>query len=241
VGASGEAGCATGINGDQNNQTCRGAGAVYVYTRTAEGWRQQAYVKASNTGNDDSFGSTIALHGDTLAVSAFQEDSCAIGIDGNQRDEGCSGAGAVYIFARTNTVWQQTAYLKQTQAAQGHSFGNSLAFDGSTLAVGVSDRSCASGFNPAPGFTECPLAGAVYLFSRTATSWTQQAYVKATNTAAFDWFGSAVAIENDTLVVGAPGEDSCATGINGDQRNNGCGAFEDQHVGAGAVYVYVMQ
>ena len=60
----------------------------------------------------------------------------------------------------------------------------------------------------------------------------QQAYVKASNTDPIDQFGFTVALSGNTLAVGAPGEASCATGVNGDQTNNSCGA-------AGAAYVYV--
>ncbi|MCY3731590.1 MAG: FG-GAP repeat protein [Rhodospirillaceae bacterium] len=72
VGAPYESSAATGINGDQADNSLFGAGAVYVFTRAGDTWVQQAYIKASNAGFDDQFGSTVALSadGDTLAVTA---------------------------------------------------------------------------------------------------------------------------------------------------------------------------
>ena len=74
-------------------------------------------------------------------------------------------------------------------------------------------------------------SGAVYVFARSGSTWTQQAYIKASNTDAGDAFGYSVAISGDTLAVGAQGEDSKATGINGDQTNNSAS-------GSGAAYVF---
>ena len=77
-------------------------------------------------------------------------------------------------------------------------------------------------------------AGAAYIFKRSASNWTQQAYIKASNTDDMDQFGYAIALSADgsTLAVGANGEDSNATGFNGQQSNESAG-------GSGAVYVYV--
>jgi len=253
-----EAGCATGINGDQtNNHSCTSAGAVYVFTRAAGVWTQQAYVKASNTSTGDEFGHSLALRDDTLVVGAHLEDSCATGIGGNQSDEGCNAAGAVYVFTRANGLWSQDAYLKSIHAGTPTSriFGGGLAFDGTTLGVAALDENCARGFNPLPASNDCFASGALYLFTRTATNWAQRAYVKASNTEAFDFFGAAgggtlnnaIAIDGNTLVVGAPSEDSCATGINGNQNDNGCTGFPPPIespppiFGAGAAYVYLLR
>ena len=58
------------------------------------------------------------------------------------------------------------------------------------------------------------MSGAAYVFVRSGTTWSQQAYLKASNTEAGDQFGYSVAVSGDTVVVGAPDEDSSTTGVN---------------------------
>src|SRR5262245_61599870 len=134
VGAPHEASCASGINGDQTSNGCQSSGAVYVFIRSNGTWSQQAYIKASNTQAGDNFGHQVAVSGDILAVSAVRETSCARGINANQMDNGCLNAGAVYVFTRTNGVWNQQAYIKASNAQAGHNFGWKLALDSETLA-----------------------------------------------------------------------------------------------------------
>jgi hypothetical protein len=97
VGAYFEDSSTTGIDSTPND-LATDAGAVYVYTRTAGAWSQQAYVKASNTGAGDLFGLSVALSGDgnTLAVGAIDEDSSTTGIDSTPNDL-AANAGAVYV------------------------------------------------------------------------------------------------------------------------------------------------
>jgi hypothetical protein len=135
------------------------------YPVTVDPIAQQAYIKASNTGAGDRFGSSIAISGDTVVVGAQLEASAATGINGNQSDNSATDAGAAYVFVRNGTTW------------------------------------------------------------------TQQAYLKASNAGAFDDFGYSVAISGDTAVIGAWEESSAATGVNGDQSNNSAGA-------SGAAYVF---
>jgi hypothetical protein len=236
IGAWHESSCATGINGDQNNNGCEFSGAVYVFVRNAEGgWAQQAYIKASNTIFQHKFGIALALSGDTLAVGAPDDRSCATGINGNQQLTGCNSSGAVYIFTRAGEVWSQQAYVKPAHtdpAVMGGFFGTSVALSGDTLAIGANfEASCATGINGDQTNRGCPNAGAAYIFARSSNVWSQQAYLKAPNTNAEDYFGYSVALSGDTLAVGALKEASCATGVNGDAGNNGCPS-------AGAVYLF---
>jgi hypothetical protein len=98
VGALGEASAAQGVDGNQDDNTATDSGAVYVFRRSGTAWLQEAYLKASNTGAGDIFGSSVALSGDTLAVGAYGEDSAAQGVGGNQDDDTASDSGAVYVF-----------------------------------------------------------------------------------------------------------------------------------------------
>ena len=77
------------------------SGAVYVFTRTGSMWTAGAFVKGSNTGEGDEFGSSVALSGNgrILVVGAHNEDSAARGVNGNQADNSGDDSGAAYVFA----------------------------------------------------------------------------------------------------------------------------------------------
>ncbi len=232
-----EASNATGIDGDQTNNSAHDAGAVYVFTRSSGAWRQQAYVKASNGGINDWFGYSVALSadGNTLAVGAIGESSNATGIDGDELNNAAVRAGAAYVFTRTGSTWRQRAYLKASNTVQEALFGVSVTIsaDGNTLAVGANDNSSATGIDGDQMSTAAAGSGAAYVFTRRGITWSQQAYVKASNTDALDRFGRSLGLSADgnTLAVGAETERSGATGINGDQSS-------DAAIQAGAVYVF---
>jgi len=243
VSSPGERSNATGIDGDQTNASAPGAGAVYVFGRARGTWAQQAYVKASNTGSGDGFGRSVALSADgtTLAVAAYQEDSNATGINGNQSNGDAENAGAVYVFTRARGVWTQQAYVKASNTGSDHRFGNGVALsaDGATLAVSApGEGSEATGIDGDQTNTGATNAGAVYVFTRNQGTWAQQAYVKASNTGPADAFGGSVfgnsvalSADGTTLAIGAPFEGSNATGVGGDQS-------DDTAPSAGAVYLY---
>ena len=239
VGANLEDSTSTGINNDQNNDLVGQSGAVYVFVRSAGVWQQQAYVKANNTGNGDAFGEAVNLSadGNTLAVGAPGDDSAATGINGEQHDNSTRSSGAVHVFVRSGGNWQQQSYIKASNTGNSQFFGRvvSLSANGNTLAVGAEgENSAVTGINGIQNDFSAREAGAVYTFIRSGDRWQQQAYIKASNTEAFDRFGIALSLSADgnTLAVGADGEDSAATGINGEQNNN-------LGLGSGAVYVFV--
>ena len=241
VGALGEASAAVGVGGTQNDNSAAEAGAVYVYTRDSSGvWSQQSYVKASNTGADDRFGGSVSLSSDgsTLAVGAGGEASTATDIGGTQADNSAADAGAVYVYTRDSSgVWSQQAYVKASNTGADDRFGGSvsLSSNGNTLAVGAQyEDSAATGIGGTQADNSAAEAGAVYVYTRDSSdTWAQQAYVKASNTDADDFFGHRVALSSDgnTLAISAWGEFSTATGIGGNQADNGA-------ENAGAVYVY---
>ncbi|MEE4147037.1 MAG: cadherin-like beta sandwich domain-containing protein, partial [Halieaceae bacterium] len=232
----GESSSATGVDADQDDNSAPGAGAVYVFVHDGTTWSQQAYIKASNTASGDRFGVSVALSGNTLAVGAPGETSAATGIGGDQSDNDSPDAGAVYVFTRTGTDWSQQAYLKPSNTLAfygGSRFGMSVALSGDTLAAGaLGDRSAATGVNGNDSDTSAPGSGAVFVFVRNGTDWSQQAYIKASNPGISDQFGWDSALDGNTLVVGAPTEDSAATGIDGDGNDNSA-EF------SGAAYVFV--
>jgi hypothetical protein len=248
IGAPHESGGATGIDGDMDDNSSFGAGAVYVYVRESEAdpWTQQAYVKASNTGQLDHFGSSVALSrdGNVLAVAAHFESSGATGIDGDQSDDSVPQAGAVYVFARSGHSWEQQAYLKASNTGRagvgddfgdGDQFGYSLAMsaDGRTLAIGaIAEDSAARGINGDQQDDSVISSGAVYVFARSGRTWFQQAYIKASNSEEGDLFGFAIALSADgnTLAASSYDEDGGTRLINGPDDNSANAA--------GAVFVF---
>ncbi len=183
---------ATGINGNQADRSIPEAGAVYIFTRTGSTWSQQAYIKASNTGNaavgdgfaeGDQFGYSIALSadGNTLAVGAIGEDSNATGINGNQADNSANQSGAAYVFTRTGTTWSQQAYIKSSMTRPNVLFGYSLGMsaNGDTLAVGEYDADRGK--------------GALYVLTRIGGTWSHQARIQAENAEVQDSLGYSIA------------------------------------------------
>ncbi|MGE0246926.1 MAG: choice-of-anchor Q domain-containing protein, partial [Pyrinomonadaceae bacterium] len=163
---------------------------------------QQAYKKASNTGSGDFFGWSVAVSGDTVVVGAPFESSSTTGVNSTP-DEGAPSSGAAYVFTRTAGVWSQQAYLKASNTGAGDQFGYSVAVSGDTVVVGAYlEASSTTGVNSTPD-EGAGNSGAAYVFTRTAGVWSQQAYLKASNTGAGDQFGYSVGVSGDTVVVGA--------------------------------------
>jgi hypothetical protein len=233
VGAYLEDSAATGIGGDQQDDSAEDSGAAYVFTRAGGQWGQTAYVKASNTGEADQFGLRVALSGERFAASAMFEDSAATGVDGDQLSEAATNSGAVYLFAGSGSAWAQEAYVKAANTGAGDQFGIGIALAAETLAVGANQEDSGATGIDGDGFDDSAAnSGAVYVFSTARGFWSQQAYVKASNTGIGDMFGIRVALAGDVLAVGASNEDSIATGVNGDQGDNGA-------ANSGAAYVFV--
>jgi hypothetical protein len=221
VGAVGEESNSVGVNGDQTDDSTP-SGAVYVFQRVAGSWQQQAYLKASNTGLGDRFGYSVALSGDTVIVGADGEDGNGF----DQSSNALSSSGAAYVFHRTGLTWSQEAYLKGSSVSNpwiDNHFGFSVDVDGNTAVVGARWQD-----------SQQVDSGAAYVFVRDSTTqiWTQQAFLKGTGIDAADFFGHSVAISCDTIVIGAYGEDSSASGVDGDQQ-------DDSMPGCGAAYVFV--
>jgi hypothetical protein len=167
-----------------------GSGAAYVFARNGSGWSQQAKLTADDAAAGDNFGWTVALDGDTAVIGASQYDN-----DGNEN-------GSAYVFVRSDTSWSQQAKLTAGDAAAGDNFGWTVALNGETAVIGApQDDDDGNG------------SGSAYVFTRNGTSWNQQAKLTANDAAAGDAFGFAVALDNDTVVVGA-WEDDSEVGVN---------------------------
>jgi hypothetical protein len=269
VGAQGEKSNATGVNGDQTNNSGTNVGAAYVYycNPNTGAWEFQAYLKpniyinngyfgksvaidgdtiavgtigsgtdqyvyiyvrtgvstwafqqritSSNIGSGDSFGESLSIQGDVLAVGARGEDSNTTGINPASNESG-SGTGAAYVFRRSAGVWAQEAFIKpNTLVSNSQGFGVTVSLHNNTLVIGA-----ISG-------TLSHQRAEVYVYSG---SWSFQQSLVGSNTEANDFFGISVSVYGDTICVGAQAEASSTTGINSTPDNSA--------VNAGAFYIF---
>lgn len=157
-----------------------GAGAAYVFVRELSGlWIEQQVLTASDAAQSDLFGNSVSLSGETALVGAFGD---------------ASNAGSAYVFTRTAGVWSEQQKLFVADAEAFDFFGSSVAISGDTALVGAyRDREGQAGEG----------AGSAYVFTRTGGDWTQVAQLLASDGAGGDLFGTSVALEVDTAVIGA--------------------------------------
>jgi len=237
-----EDGGVPGVNGNQADNSKNGSGCAYIFVRDGSSWKQTTYLKQSNLNHpQDAFGSALAISGDgkTLVVDAADEDGTVGGINGKEYDGqqiGDNSNGAMYVFVNTNGTWSQQAYIKSSNVRVNDLFGIRLAistngnvFVASSMLQGGGGRG--PGANPQDFSAE--ESGAVYVFTRNGTTWTQRTYLKSPNSDAYDEFGSGVAMSGDanTLAIAAFGEDGGSSGVGGNMADNSVR-------GSGAVYVY---
>jgi hypothetical protein len=170
-----------------------GAGAAYIFTRSGTTWSQQAKLMASDKQSGDNFGKAVSIsnNGNTVIVSANGEDTLY------------TNAGSAYIFTRSGTTWTQEAKIQASNAANGVGFGDSVSIsdDGNTSLVGASGEDT-GGLN----------VGSVYIYTRSGTTWSQEAMIQASDKQSGDSFGKYVSISGDgnTVIVAAEGEDTGA-------------------------------
>ena len=225
VGAYREASNGVGVNSpSQSDNSLARSGAAYVFIRADGEWSQQAYLKASNTNMFDLFGESVAVSGDTVVVGARGEDGNGVGVDPtSQSDNSASLSGAAYVFVRAGGEWSQQAYLKASNAEKGDWFGEFVAVSEDTVVVGARLEDGNGGYH----------SGAAYVFVRADGEWSQQAYLKASNSGAGDYFGRPVAVSGNTVVIGATEEDSDGVGVNPPSQ------ADNTAYTSGAAYVYV--
>jgi hypothetical protein len=173
----------TALIGARNKNS--GTGAAYVFIRSGTVWGQQAELAAGDAATNNDFGISVSLGGDGSTT--------LIGADNRN-----SGTGAAYVFSRSGTAWSQQAELTASDAATGDGFGYSVSIsgDGSTALIGA--------FNKNSG------TGAAYVFSRSGSTWSQQAELDASDPVSNDDFGSSTSLSGDgsTALVGAENKNS---------------------------------
>lgn len=202
---------------DENgNNPIQNAGAVYLYEFIDGSWTQVQKIVPSERALGDSFGSSVALSDDFLAIGAINEAEDAEG------NNSFSGAGAVYIFQKINGTWIQTQKLvaSDRNGLTISNFGSAVSLSGSTLAVGAKrEAKDLDGLNPQVG------AGAVYLFQYEENNWTEIQKIIAFDRNSEDEFGASVSMSSNYLIVGASLQDLDENG-------------ENEITNAGAGYVF---
>ena len=171
------------------------SGAAYVFTKPADGWATTstaAKLTASPVYGLEAFGFSVAVDGDTIVVGAPQE-----GEDGN-----LDFSGAAYVFTKPANGWVSSSIAAKLTASDGAAydyFGISVALDGDTVVVGAN-------YDDDDGTN----SGAAYVFTKPASGWvtaTETVKLTASDGASKDWFGWSVAVDGDTVLVGAYGDD----------------------------------
>jgi len=170
------------------------SGAAYVFVRAGGVWIQEAKLLPSDGAADDEFGNSASVDGDTIVLGAF-------GVNNHM--------GSAYVFGRAGTVWNLQAKLTAPDGNDVDGFGNAVAVDGDTIAIG-------SPWDDDNGLQ----SGSVFVYDRTSGPWVLRAKLLASDGAASARFGYSVALDGDTIVVGADSD-----GDNGP--------------GSGSVYVFV--
>jgi len=184
----------------QNNDSLTNAGAAYVFSRTTDSWSQQAYLKPSNIDNDNQFGWCVDISGDSIVVGAFLEEG-----NNNMIDD----AGAAYIFKNSGTIWQEQFRIEPSSINAGDNFGYSCAISSDVVMVGARHFF----------FNATQNAGAVFVFDRTGSSWSESQILSSNNGGNFGW---SMAVNGDLAIIGARAETA-----------NTASEFEN-----GAVYTY---
>lgn len=176
------------VVGAESDDTSGGvdAGSAYVFTRSGTFWSQQAKLTASDGAAGDRFGYSVALSNQSAIIGAQGDDTA-----------GGTNAGSAYVFTRCGTVWTQQAKLTASDGAANDAFGVSVAVSGDAAIVGASGDDTAAGTD----------AGSAYVFARSGGAWLQQVKLTASDAAAGDLFGISVAIDRETVVIGAYTDD----------------------------------
>lgn len=158
-------------------------GAVYVFTETDGTWSQTQKLVASDGASGDYFGISVSISGVTTLVGASQAT-----VDDNEYE------GAAYIFSQANGSWSQTFKLTASDGTAGDAFGTSVVLAGNTALIGAPDAT-ANGHGD---------QGAVYVFNDSGGNWTQMQKLIENEGAGPDQFGTSVALDGTTALIGAP-------------------------------------
>lgn len=162
------------------------SGAAYVYQRVGDAWVQQAKLLAADGAEFDSFGQSVAIDGDTIVVGAASHNGVAF------------DSGAAYVFVRSGADWIEQAKLAPADGNEYDEFGYSVAISGETIVVGSR-----AGDLDNIGSVDTNADGFAHIYVRVGNAWVHQAKLLPSSGTEDSRFGSTVALDGDTAIVGA--------------------------------------
>lgn len=168
-----------------DTETVDDSGAAYVYSGTGSSWSLDQKITATDAAAGDEFGGAVTLNGDTALIGAFFEN------------EGGSQSGSAYVFTRSGSGWSQQAKLTASDAAVGDRFGASVALGEDSALIGAPLKDEGGLFD----------SGSAYMFARSGSTWSQQQKLTASDASDASEFGSSVALDGDSALIGASGEE----------------------------------
>jgi len=160
-----------------NDDNGSNSGSAYVYVRSNGVWTEQQKLTASDGATGDRFGYSVSIDGDTAVIGARYDD------------DNDSNSGSAYVYVRSNGVWSELQKLTASDGAAEDRFGYSVSIDGDTAVIGAYGDD---------GYT-----GSAYVYARSNGVWSELQKLTASDGAAEDHFGWSVAIDGDTVVIGA--------------------------------------
>jgi len=179
----------TALIGAADTDTAAGgkAGAAYVFERHGDRWQEAATLTPADAASAQLFGRSVAIEADTAVITAP-----------NDFDRQGVGEGAAYVFERTDGGWVEQQRLAPADEMTWEVFGATLALAEETAVMG----------SPNDGTDHPNLsAGSVWVYERTGDGWTLETRLVASDRDKDDLFGSGVAVADDTIVVGAMGDE----------------------------------
>jgi len=176
------------IGADYDDDNGKNSGSVYVFTRSGNSWTEQAKILASDGAAGDYFGHSVCLSSDTAIIGAYGDN------DGRG-----PLSGSAYVFTRSGSTWTEQAKLLPSDGKEWDRFGDSVSINGNIALVGADWADWDYPYGHA--------AGSVYVFTRSGSTWTQQAKLQASDGVEFAHFGKSVSLSGDTVLIGAYGDD----------------------------------
>ena len=185
-----------------------GSGPSTVTPRSLRSLVREDVFSAECGEERDWFGRSVGISGNTIVVGAPDEDSAAIGVNGDAKDDSLGNAGAAYVFVKRPGGWEQQAYLKASNTGRGDEFGATVAVFGDTVVISaIREDSSATTVNGNQGNDDLGDSGALYVFREQGGLWAQEAYLKGSRAGSSDRLGTSLAMDGDTIVAGVPNKD----------------------------------